>query len=359
MKKSGKKIFFILSVVLLGAFLQSDAKSKKKSSDVKGLFKYTMNDVLDYLVIITCDGVNGKSSGSGFVAKMDGKTYLFTNQHVVMGTDSISFKTVSGKVLRPRQVELSTTRDVVRLLLDESDGFEIMDKVKMDMPVGVFGNSEGGGVATELFGRVTGIGADVIEVSAKFVSGNSGSPVLGLNKKVIGIASYVRVPTPTKVNKGTKFEKKTRRFCFRITGNTWKVVNWRMYNEKYGKVYLKHEMFLNDLLFVLGNWYEEPLKSIPIGSVKSRLLTIWVKTHNNFLTVGKRKDSRSTFLKHYAASIEKLEKFCRHEISQIKKFKRNRQLTGFLRKEAEKQIYLLESICETCRAIENYVLGHR
>jgi len=317
-----------------------------------------MNDICNQLVVISTTSINGKNAGSGFIAKMDGKTYLFTNQHLILGTDSIQFKTVSGKLLRPQKVELSITRDVVRLLLNQPNALEVDNLVKINMPVGVFGNSEGGGVATELFGKVTGIGADVIEISAEFVSGNSGSPVLTTDKKVFGIASYVRIPTPTRVNKGTRFEKKIRRFCYRIANDEWKTVNWRTYNKKYGKVYLKHQIFVDELIHLIEEWSKQPFLTMSSTSVHSALLKGWIKKYNATLET-QEKNSSKTFLKQYAKTFLDLEKCCQHEITQIKKFKKDPQLTEFIQEETTKQILQLEFIAEICRSAEHYILKAR
>ena len=198
---------------------QKEAEEQKKAeqAEIKAQFPYSFDDVSDKLVLIECKGRHGDWSGSGFVAEMNGKTYIFTNQHIVLGADTISFKTAAGEVLRPRAVELSATRDIARLLLQDHEALTISDNLSMGAPLAVFGNSEGGGVATELYGKVTGVGADLVEVSADFVSGNSGSPVLNLDKEVIGIASYVRYSAPSKMKEGTQFENKVRRFCYRLT----------------------------------------------------------------------------------------------------------------------------------------------
>jgi S1-C subfamily serine protease len=163
-------------------------KKKEEEKAIKKEFAYSFNDIRDHLVVIEHE--NG--TGSGFVAKMGDHYYIFTNQHVIFGAHKISFKSVSGKQLRPKKVELSATRDMARLLLDTDEGLAVSGNIEMDAPIALFGNSDGAGVATELYGRINGIGGELIEVSADFVSGNSGSPVLNLDQEVIGIASYVR-----------------------------------------------------------------------------------------------------------------------------------------------------------------------
>jgi hypothetical protein len=253
-------------------------KRMEEEKEVKAQFEYSFNDVSDYLVIVSCTGDRGRSSGSGFIANLDGKPYLFTNQHVIMGADKISFKTASGKTLRPMGVELASTLDIARLpLAPDSPALEISDRISKDIPIAVFGNSEGGGVATELYGKVISIGSDRIEVSADFVSGNSGSPTLNLDKEVIGIASYVS----WKTNK--KDETVTRRFCYRLTDEQWGSVNWKKYNDMYGKQYRETESLIDSIIDIIGTWYVKPSSRIDAESHPVPGLRSWSKDHNKMV----------------------------------------------------------------------------
>ncbi|HSR88692.1 MAG TPA: hypothetical protein VLL07_07030, partial [Pontiella sp.] len=49
-----------------------------EEAEIKAQFTYAFDDVCDNLVIIECKGEHGAWSGSGFIAAMDGKTYIFT-----------------------------------------------------------------------------------------------------------------------------------------------------------------------------------------------------------------------------------------------------------------------------------------
>jgi hypothetical protein len=253
-------------------------KRLEEEKEVKAQFDYSFNDVSDYLVIVSCSSDRGRSSGSGFIAKLDGKPYLFTNQHVIMGADKISFKTASGKTLHPRGVELASTLDIARLPLSpDANALEISDRISKDIPIAVFGNSEGGGVATELYGKVNSVDSDRIEVSADFVSGNSGSPTLNLEKEVIGIASYVS----WKTNK--KDETVTRRFCYRLTDEQWGSVNWKKYNDTYGKQYRETESLIDSIIDIIGTWYVKPSSRIDADSHPVPGLRSWSKEQNKMV----------------------------------------------------------------------------
>lgn len=92
----------------------------------------------------------------------------------------------------------------------------------MNEQVWVFGNSDGAGVITSIGGEVIGIGGDKIEVDAKFVSGNSGSPVIDAHGDVIGIATYAEIHRNSRdwVKSDTRFNE-TRRYALTLGGVEW------------------------------------------------------------------------------------------------------------------------------------------
>jgi hypothetical protein len=107
---------------------------------------------------------------------------------------------------------------------------DLNDSVRVGDEVVVPGNSGGGGVATIIKGAVVGIGPDRIEVSAPFIPGDSGSPIIHLKTgKVIGIATYLtmRNEDPTKAGAVA-----VRRFGYRIdTAEKWERVEWKVFRQ--------------------------------------------------------------------------------------------------------------------------------
>jgi hypothetical protein len=91
----------------------------------------------------------------------------------------------------------------------------------------VLGNSGGGGVVTNLPGKVVGVGPDRIEVSSEFIPGNSGSPVIHQKTgKVIGVATYLTKRYDDFAQNGAG-ESVVRRFAYRLDSvKTWEPVNW-------------------------------------------------------------------------------------------------------------------------------------
>ncbi len=309
---------------------EDEKKDEEASADEGADFPFSFDDVAQNLVIIECSSELGDSAGSGFIARMDGKTYIFTNQHVIMGADRIEFATVAGEHIAPKGVELALTRDIARLPIDDrDDALTISENVLMNMPLAVFGNSEGGGVATELYGEVTGVGADLVEVSAEFVSGNSGSPVINKNKEVIGIASYVRFSRPSRMTENTKFENKTRRFCYRLTNEKWAPVRWRQYNEKYGKPYQETVALVDSVFDVVGGFFEAPFNTVSESYIDSELER-WSGQHNRAVS-----SSGNQRRVEVGKSTKALAKYCERHARNLGMKLQQRDLTEFLRDEFE------------------------
>ncbi len=320
------------------------AQEDPAGTDSKDGFPVSINDVKRNLVIIECASALGTSSGSGFIATMDGKSYIFTNQHIILGADRIEFKTGTGERLNSfiRGVELSRNRDIARILIDDrADALAICENVLMGESLAVFGNSDGDGdAAAELDGKVTGVGAELVEVSAEFESGNSGSPVINAHREVMGIASYVRNSRPSKMTENTPFEDKTRRFCYRLTGGAWIPVNWKQYNEKYGRTYQETVAMVATVYEVVTGLFEEPFGRVTEDQRDAGLAN-WTSQHNRAVS-----GSGTQRRREVGKSTEALSDYCRRKARSLELTLRNRDLTGFLRDELEGYRYSLEYAAE-------------
>lgn len=345
-------------------------KTGRTQEQLKTEFDFTFDDISEKLVIISCSGEHGRSAGSGFVAKMDGKTYLFTNQHVIMGADSISCRTADGESLTPRGVELSSKRDIARILIEDRDGFEISDSFALNSALGVFGNSEGAGVATELYGEVTGLGADLVEVNAEFVSGNSGSPVLDANQEVIGIASFVRVTwhpdddkkqdtaensdeaSEDEEEEESKFKPKTRRFCYRLDNLKWQPVRWKKYNKEYGKLYRETDSITVNTFDIISVWINNPLEPVPVDSDYASDLKRWIETHNYLISRHKKGTiGYKNFVNDYVDSLEQLSSSCTQRSWSMEMLAKKPDMSAFMRQEFYKNSGSLHYAGEVIQSI--------
>ena len=172
---------------------------------------------LQAMVIV--EGDEGR--GSGFVVKMGDKTYLVTNSHVVRGNRNVKFKNLSNAEIATGPLEIADQADAVRAAVTGVAGaLELepqLDKINIGDEVIVAGNAEGAGVVREIPGKVVGIGPDRIEVDAPFVPGNSGSPILLKSTgKVIGVATYMKIPRERTGGKSPFSLNEVRRFGYRL-----------------------------------------------------------------------------------------------------------------------------------------------
>lgn len=197
------------------------------------------------VIVETVDG----GGGSGFVAKLKGRSFFVTNIHVLAAARGASFSTVNGKRLDlPNRAFLSRYRDLVIVPIEWTGDHLIVspslsfDEVAIGDAITVMGNSDAAGVATKLRGDIDGIGPNEIEISAKFVPGNSGSPIVhDALGTVIGIVSHMR--DLSEKDKWTKDSELAdiRRFGFRLDGEIqWQSISMEELFEQ-GEIYRRFE----------------------------------------------------------------------------------------------------------------------
>jgi len=190
----------------------------------------------DSLVIVA----GAKGAGSAFVAELDGRKFLITNIHVLMGNEEVRFLDCSNNELDIKAVGFAPDRDIAIIELDEQcklpaltmekDVSKCRDKEK----IVVAGNSQGAGSLVPLPGEVKGIGPKVVEVTAPFVQGNSGSPIVSQDTgSVIGVATFAVRANTNWVNAGSGFDQ-VRRFGTRVDNldlTTLEEYNKRWYSD--------------------------------------------------------------------------------------------------------------------------------
>ncbi len=181
------------------------------------------NQVSPSLAIITA----GTSTGSGFICDISGKIRLVTNEHVLRNGRPISATLISGQKLRlGSTIHLADDLDLAIIDIIETNDISYLTLSSKQPQIGehiyVFGNSDGGGVATSLEGGIIGVGPDRVEIDAAFVLGNSGSPIILSDGTVFAVATYIQRSSDPKdwVKKGTRF-KDTRRFGLLLSNRTW------------------------------------------------------------------------------------------------------------------------------------------
>jgi len=140
--------------------------------------------------------------GTGFFCNIRGRNFIVTNQHVISGHRRLSIRTVDGEPVEAGDIFGAIGHDIALIAVNQTKGNLVAaSNVAADTEIGdrvvVPGNKLGGGVVTQVAGNVLGVGPDRVEIDAKFVPGNSGSPIINLDTgEVIGVATYVRKEMP-------------------------------------------------------------------------------------------------------------------------------------------------------------------
>lgn len=195
-------------------------------------------DTIKLLVIITGD----ISTGTGFIAKMHKQFFMVTNQHVLSGNKKITITGMDGtKYPTTGALYGATDYDVAILAIPESLAkyyLEIMDDPQGNAKVGdavtVPGNSLGMDVPLQINGKLLGIGPALVEVDAKFVPGNSGSPIIDRTSgQVIGIATLTVTYNQDTITK-YGLTSNTRWFGYRLDNidpaSGWQKLDWARFS---------------------------------------------------------------------------------------------------------------------------------
>lgn len=202
--------------------------------------------------------VEGKASrGSGFICAFGGAKFVITNQHVIAGNPGAKFTLLDQSPIRTGQAAAAVGHDIMSFaLLSDAKAMEILTDVEKNAAIGdevaVLGNVEGARVIKPLAGKLLGIGPDRVEVSAEFVHGNSGSPIIHVKSgKVLGIATYATIRKVDNITGRPKDEPEVKRFGYRLdTVKQWQPVVWPAYSGEFS-VLEKVEARTNDFLKLL------------------------------------------------------------------------------------------------------------
>lgn len=198
------------------------------------------------LVIIEGDA----GVGTGFFCHVRGRDFIVTNLHTLSGHRSMRIRTVNGNPVQPKEIYGAVGHDIALIAVDQTWGelkaaSNVAEETQLGAPVVVPGNKLGGGVMTEVEGKVLGIGPDRVQVAARFEPGNSGSPIINQETgKVIGVATYITGDMPENFVEEAAFEggpsnsaNKIRWFGYRIDSvEKWDLINWHRWQRQYDQI---------------------------------------------------------------------------------------------------------------------------
>jgi len=195
--------------------------------------------------------------GSGFLIKEGEQTYLMSNAHVLAGCKTFKALGMQGGELALSQyIEVAGDgRDLVRIPVKETTGLRPAPTIKIGEQILVMGNSGGARMVTQSRGEVLAVGPDRVEVSAAFIQGNSGGPVLNSKNEVVGVATYVfRDAVPGWVAQNTRYAR-TRRVAMRVNEINWQVFNWYAFQRE-GNAVSKHKQGFEQSIERLNNAFQ-------------------------------------------------------------------------------------------------------
>ena len=169
------------------------------SSTGKNLQAQTTEDIVPTSFNLDPDLMNNtlvhikleNTSVCGFLATMADKNYVLTNLQLILGHEHFTLTTLSGTTLLPISLELSTTRDIVRIHVETEKGLNLGSGVTNETPLVLADFSNLDGSVSELSGSVLNASEERFDLSTLFEIKHSGSPVLDANSNVCGITSHI------------------------------------------------------------------------------------------------------------------------------------------------------------------------
>lgn len=265
-------------VLLVNCKFINRSQAVKKSVAASNSRKFTRGKIAQFRKsIIIVEG--RESNGTGFFCKLlNGKNVIVTNAHNIWKNKNIKFKCNDGGIIKVRGCYFEPNRDIAFITLADPEKYPSLEIDKesgttpVNTPVCVLGNSLGAGVTTEIYGALTAVGPDKIESSARFVSGNSGSPIISLKSgKVLGVATYATIENVDSLVNASF--SGIRRFGYRIDNCNLKKL------QRYKRTCLKkdiqmeedlddHILEIKELIKILQ--YEPPVKRYLVTTVSTQ-----------------------------------------------------------------------------------------
>jgi hypothetical protein len=234
--------------------------------------------------IVIIKGTEG--TGTGFIAKDGTNIYVYSNLHILTGNRGIKILDNNGTQYKVKKIECASDRDLVRITLKRQleSHLTIAEKLNINEPISVCGNAGGEGVVRPVFGKVLGVGPDKIETDAGFIPGHSGSPMVNSDNQVMGIASYISIPTTNIINQDTPFTE-TRRIGYRVDNVPgWIPISAGWFVKESQKL-KDHEKVIYAALAVVAAWARDPiLTKLPQDDQLPRQLNAWIADHNMWVS---------------------------------------------------------------------------
>ncbi len=243
-----------------------------------------------------------KGVGSGFLCKLDGRTYVITNAHVLADNNGVKFTSLDGTSFTTGSSAVAVDHDIVRLEVAAGapKSFEVMAPLDSTAKIGdavmIPGNAEGAQVVHPVEGKIVGIGPNLVEVDAAFVKGNSGSPIVHVaTGKVLGVATYVMQKRVNKDVATGQVVIETRRFGYRIDSvKQWQQIDWRIFFQESQQVAAIEDLS-DDFITMFNDMQHGELSAEHYKSpTMSRAVRSFTQAKNNLSMTASMKDREDT-----------------------------------------------------------------
>ncbi len=179
----------------IGDLEEKNTELETKLNEVSLDFSSIIDDVVKAVVSIQTDG----SEGSGVI--FDSEGYILTNHHVVDDTTSITAIDYQGKEYDAELIGVAADIDLAVLKITSTKSFDYlqfadMDDVNVGERVIAVGNPLGlafsvtEGIISALDRNVDDSDVGYIQIDVPVNPGNSGGPIVNINKEIVGITTY-------------------------------------------------------------------------------------------------------------------------------------------------------------------------
>lgn len=321
--------------------------TKTSGQNASGSFMADLSSLNDSLVRISGDA----TIGIGFIVNMDGHQYVVTNANVVSGHNKLSFKTLAGKPVQPKKIELSATRDLARFMVSDQKALELQPVAENDS-VAVLEYDRSSKIKQHS-GHCGGVGKDMIEVTALFDPQSNGSPLLNGELQVCGAANFM---TYFKMQ-ANNWEGTARRFAYRLDDAHWYAPNWKSYNKTYGKSLREVDEFRAALYEISNDWMHNPKRKIETDASLGLDFDRWVKQHNNMVSDLGKKVSKNdggaanrSMVKRFEVCCQALIKICESKAKNLTFLCEDKKITPYLKIQFTWRALELKKFCRNIEA---------
>ncbi|MDF7798901.1 hypothetical protein P4C99_05475 [Pontiellaceae bacterium B1224] len=287
-----------------------------------------------------------KLIGIGFIGEQDGQQYVFTNASVISGHNKLSFKNLEDKVIAPKSIELSATRDLVRFMVTDENAIKLNYNIVPDEVISVLDyektaiNSHGG--------VITGSSTDMVEINAAYKKSCSGGPLLDVTQSARGVVNHlVYYKADDRDWVGTP-----RLFAYKLDDADWYAARWSAYNRTYGKNLREIDEFRTAVYSVAQDWIDRPKEEIELTEPVGMEFDAWVKEYNGMISdLGKSysKGNRGTagekLKKRFQESCQNLIDICQQKAEFLEFLCNDKNITKYLRIQFKWRSLELQKFC--------------